>query len=212
MKIKRRRIWATTSALVVALGLVTVTTTVAGQPDNDDRDSSVAKGDQGETTARWDIIHFTSFNPPTVEAGGRSSALAEDMSKITLTGSGTFVVGDSEEVTGGGTWEVRDRNGTLTGSGMYRVTGLVRFDVAPGRPGAALVDRIGNVADLRAGLAYLRIRYSDGSRGVLVVSCHLVTSPGSIFEGVTASKDFVDFWSPAGPDGTLFHVVSETGD
>ena len=173
---------------------------------------SIAKGDQEETKVRWDIIHFTSFNPPTVEAGGRSSALAEDMSKIILTGSGTFVVGDSEEVTGGGTWEVRDRGGNLTGSGTYRVTRLVRFDVAPGRPGPALVDRIGNVADLRAGLAYLRIRYSDGSQGILVVSCQLLTSPGSIFEGITASKGFVDFWSRSGPDGTLFHVVPESED
>ncbi len=171
--------------------------------------SSIAKGDQGETTVRWDVIHFVSFNPPTVEAGGRSAALAEDMSKITLTGSGTFVVGDSEDVTGGGAWEVRDRNGNLTGSGTYRVTRLVRFEIAPGRPGPALVDRIGNVADLRAGLAYLRVGYSDGSQGILVVSCHLLTSPNSIFEGITASKGFVDFWSPAGPDGTLFHAVSE---
>jgi hypothetical protein len=162
-----------------------------------------------ETRVRWDIIHFTSFNPPTVEAGGRSSATAENMSKITLTGSGTFVVGDSEEVTGGGTWEVSDESGQLTGSGTYRVTRLVRFDVAPGRPGPALVDRIGDVADLRAGLAYLRIRYSDGSQGILVVSCHLLTSPDAIFEGITASKDFVDFWGRAGPDGTLFHEVSE---
>ena len=173
---------------------------------------SIAKGDQEETQVRWDIIHFTSFNPPTVEAGGRSGALAEDMSKITLTGSGTFVVGDSEEVTGGGTWEVRDKDGNLTGNGTYRVTGLVRFDVAPGRPGPALVDRIGNVADLRAGLAYLRIRYSDESQGILVVSCQLLTSPGSIFEGITASKGFVDFWSRVGPDGTFFHVVSEAQD
>ncbi len=175
--------------------------------------SAPAQRDDGEETeVRWDIIHFTSFNPPTVEAGGRSGALAEDMSNIILTGSGTFVVGDSEEVTGGGTWEVRDRDGNLTGSGTYRVTRLVRFDVAPGRPGPALVDRIGNVADLRAGLAYLRIRYSDGSQGILVVSCHLLTSPGSIFEGITASKGFVDFWSRSGPNGTLFHVVPDSED
>ena len=131
------------------------------------------------------------------------------MSKITLTGSGTFVVGDSEEVTGGGTWELSDETGQLTGSGTYQVTRLVRFDLAPGRPGPTLVDTIGHVEDLRAGLAYLRIRYSDGSQGILVVSCHLLTSPDSIFEGITASKAFVDFFYRAGPDGTLFHEVSE---
>jgi len=40
---------------------------------------------------RWDIVHFTSFSPPTFEAGGFASAHANDTTTITLTGSGTFV-------------------------------------------------------------------------------------------------------------------------
>jgi hypothetical protein len=104
------------------------------------------------------------------------SALADDNSKITLSGTGTFVTGESDEVTGGGNWT------TFT----YQVTGLVKFDQAPGA-----------VADptIHAGLAFLRIKYSDGSRGILVVSCHLPGTPPSLFEGITASKGFVDYWN-----------------
>jgi hypothetical protein len=80
-------------------------------------------------------------------------------------------------------------------------------------------DLIGNSADARAGLAVLRIKYSDGSLGVLVISCHLFPgpsgipgSPPSVFEGITVSKGFVDFFDRVPPVGgvdanrTLFHV------
>ncbi len=84
--------------------------------------------------------------------------------------------------------------------------------MAPGTPGA-LVDLIGDKADARAGLAVLRISYSDGSEGVLVVSCKLpVGTPDSVLEGITASKGFTDFWNRVAPvDGvnanrTVFHV------
>ncbi len=40
---------------------------------------------------RWDIVHLSSFSPPTAEAGGEASALAQGNSRITLTGSGAFV-------------------------------------------------------------------------------------------------------------------------
>ena len=94
------------------------------------------------------------------------------------------------------------------------VTRLVRFDVAPGTLTPA--DAIGNKADARAGLAVLSVRYSDGSRGVLVVSCHLAGPPGSpesIFEGITASKSFVDYFNRVPPSAgvnanrTAFHVL-----
>ena len=49
--------------------------------------------------------------------------------------------------------------------------------------------------DFRPGLAVLRIEYDDGSHGILMVSCHGTGTPNSVFEGITASKDFVDFWS-----------------
>src|SRR5207244_3925301 len=46
----------------------------------------------------------------------------------------------------------------------------------------------------RSGLAVLLIKYSDGSGGTLIVSCHQpVGSPSGIFEGITATKGFVAF-------------------
>ncbi len=176
---------------------------------------------------RWDIISVN-FTTGTLSAGGIASARANDCSKITLTGSGTFVApagggGTSSAVTGGGAWETfsattpctcsSTATGTSTGSGTYEVTGLVRWELAPGTPPLPN-DNIGNDADNRAGLAVLRILYNDGSRGILVVSCHLVLTPNSVFEGVTASKGFVDYWNreaPPAPPGdanrTTFHVI-----
>jgi hypothetical protein len=100
---------------------------------------------------------------------------------------------------------------------MYEVTGLVRWELAPGTFPLTF-DHIGNIPDVRAGLVFLRIRYSDGSLGVLAVSCHINGTPDAVFEGVTASKGFVDFWNRenATPgvagDRTLFHALSEEED
>jgi hypothetical protein len=179
---------------------------------------STARGGKGkneEVTVRWDIVHFTSFNPNTFEAGGHASARAEDLSKITLTGTGTFNPGASDEVTGGGTWQTFSPSGTSTGNGTYKVTGFIRFDQAPGSiPSPPVIDNIGNATNAHSGLVFLSIRYSDGSRGVLIVSCDLpVGTPAGIFEGVTVSKDFVDYWNHEEPvpgiDGnrTAFHVT-----
>lgn len=165
--------------------------------------SAAAPGD----TIRWNIVNVS----PTlvVDAGGQASARAEDGSKITLTGSGTFRIDElSNNVTGGGTWETHDLNGNLTGSGTYRVLRNLRFDFAPGSlPSPPFTDNIGNNADARAGLAFLRIVYSDGTPGVLVVSCHLAGTPDSVFEGITASKGFVDYWRHESGN-TLFHVTN----
>jgi hypothetical protein len=176
-------------------------------------------GDGGADSAAhmsWDIISVN-FATGTLSAGGIASAKANDNSKITLSGSGTFVApagggGTSSGVKGGGDWETFNPAGASTGSGTYEVTGLVRWEPAPGTPPLPN-DNIGDPADNRAGLAVLRISYSDGSRGILVVSCHLVGTPDSVFEGVTASKGFVDYWNreaPPAPPGdanrTTFHV------
>src|SRR5216683_636132 len=99
--------------------------------------------------------------------------------------------------------------GASSASGTYQVTALVRFDVAPGTGASPTV---------RAGLAVLRIAYSDGSRGILVVSCHLTGTPSVVFEGITASRGFTDFWNRLPPvpgvDGnrTVFHVINEEED
>src|SRR5258707_7159520 len=178
-------------------------------------------------TIRWDIIHIVRFSPSgnTIDAGGKASASAQNKSMIPVTGSGTFTLGDSDDVTGGGTWQIVAPPPESTSlSGTYRVTRLVRFEVAPGAPNSNTKDLIGDgtLADNRGGLAILRIVYSDGSKGILVVSCDLpgnpppgpAGSPDTLFEGITASKGFVDYWNRVAPvprvDGnrTLFHVVS----
>jgi len=164
---------------------------------------------------RWDIIDVN-FATGTLSAGGVASARANlDLSKITLTGSGTFRSnpGNPQDVTGGGTWQTFDASGGATGSGSYRVTGFVSFTLAPGTPPLPH-DNIGNLADARGGLLVVRIAYSDGSEGTLVVSCHIVGTPDAVFEGVTASKGFVEYWNreappapPGNADRTTFHVV-----
>lgn len=168
---------------------------------------ATAAGSQN-SLIRWDIVSID-FGTGTVSAGGVASAFANDGSEITLTGSGTFRSnpGEPQAVTGGGTWE------TATGSGTYQVTGFVSFVLAPGTF-PLTNDNIGNEADARAGLAVLKISYSDGSHGVLIVSCHFNGTPDAVFEGVTASKGFVDYWNreappapPGNADRTAFHVI-----
>jgi hypothetical protein len=180
----------------------------------------IARSDSEETTLRWDIISVD-FNTLTASAGGNASARANDGSKITLKGSGTFKPDDPEDVTGGGTWTTFASNGTtVTGSGTYEVKSLVKFDLAPGTFPLA-TDNIGNPLDFRSGLVVLRIRYSPGGQsGILVVSCAAGgTSPPTVFEGITASKGFVDYWNremPPAPPGdanrTAFHVVPQAGN
>lgn len=176
-----------------------------------------ASGGGDDKSIRWDIVSID-FAAGTVSAGGVASAKANDGSKITLTGSGTFEPGDDDEVTGGGTWKTFDAAGTETGSGRYRVRELVSWEKAPGAL-PPLTDRIGRSEDARAGLAVFQIRFSHGGGlGKLVVSCHLVGSPDSIFEGITASKGFVDYFDPVDPvagvdaNRTLFHVVRDDHD
>ena len=180
---------------------------------------SFDRSSASEQKFRWDIvsINFAAVPRPTVSAGGIASARANDNSKITLTGTGTFGPNGDNDVTGGGTWKTFTSGGTQTGSGTYRVTGLVRFDLPPGAF-PPFTDLIGNPADGRGGLVFLRIAYNDGSRGVLVVSCHFVGTPDAVFEGITASKGFVDVWNREAPapgvdaNRTAFHVLIEEDD
>src|SRR5437667_710902 len=123
---------------------------------------------------RWDIIDVN-FATLTLSAGGVASARANDGSKITLTGSGTYRSnpGNPQDVTGGGTWQTFEASGGSTGSGSYTVTGLVSFILAPGTF-PLQHDNIGdpNGADGRAGLLVGRIGYSDGRGGRRGESCH----------------------------------------
>ena len=158
---------------------------------------STAMG-QEENAFQWVVFSGT---PP-------QSAMASDGSKILVTGTGTFVVGEAKHVTGGGSWATFDASGVATGTGNFRVTRLVKFDLAPGSaPG---------FPTFHAGLAFLRIVYDDGSKGVLVVSCSLnffgPTTPPSVPEGFSASKDFVDYWNGFINGDTIFIAIPGTQD
>src|SRR3989442_2442514 len=68
---------------------------------------------------RWDIISVD-FGTGTVSAGGVASARSNlDLSKITLTGSGTYRSnpGNAQDVTGGWNWRAFDANGRGSGKG-----------------------------------------------------------------------------------------------
>jgi len=164
-------------------------------------------GDEGGTRIRWDLVNLAF---PDVFPGGDDTASAEDESTLTMTGSGTFRPGHPGQVTGGGAWSTT--NSDVPGSGTYRVTELVSWVRAPGSIPPVLVDHIGNAADALPGLAVLRIRYSDGFVGALVVSCNL-QSPPSVDEGINATRGFVNFFHPAEPafgqhsNRTIFHVL-----
>lgn len=141
-----------------------------------------------QNTFRWVIV-------------GTGQALAADNSKILLGGSGTFVLEDPEEVTtNNGSWETLGSAGNVTGSGTFQVTSLVKFDLAPGAVGDP---------SIHAGLAFLRITYSDGSRGILVVSCHLPGTPSSVAEGISASKGFTNYWKGFSTP-SFFQTVTES--
>jgi hypothetical protein len=177
--------------------------------------SLAAAGEVRAQTAQWDIISISSFSPLTVNPGGVASALAEDGSQISVTGEGTFVVEKPAMVTGGGVWLTRDPVGSVTGFGTYQVTEVLTFVEAPGTLPAGTIDNTGTFANLRAGLAVLRITYSDGSKGVLTVNCHLpVGGVNSISEGISATKGFVDYWFIVPPIGgvngnrTNFHETA----
>jgi hypothetical protein len=102
---------------------------------------------------------------------------------------------------------------------MYRVTEFISWVQAPGTLfGSGLSDHIGTLADTRAGLAVLRIKYSDGLDGVLFLSCNLNGTPKSVNEGITGSRGFVNFFTPAKPgftkdsNRTLFHALREADE
>jgi len=168
---------------------------------------------------RWDIIHFNPATTPlpTISAGGFAIASARNPStlSIKLTGSGTFVGpasgGTSGGVTGGGTWETFSGI-TSTGSGTYEVTELVSWTFSNFQTPGVLTDLIDD-GTRSNGVAVFRIRYSDGSEGVLGVGCHGPGAPDGTLEGVIASKGHVTYWDSQAPAGgvdanrTVFHVM-----
>src|SRR6267378_2685698 len=72
------------------------------------------QADDDDVRIRWDIVSID-FATGTANPGGIASARANpntttNVSRITLTGSGTFPArgGPSSDVTGGGTWETQN--------------------------------------------------------------------------------------------------------
>jgi hypothetical protein len=136
---------------------------------------------------------------PTASGAPAAHSLAEDGSKISVRGTGTFQPDDPEEVTGGGTWETQDSSGNVTGSGTWQPTRLVKWNLGPGA--------VSNPA-IKGGLAFFQIRYSDGARGILAVSCFLPGAPPSVSEGIIASKDFILYGGHVHTPPTFFVALS----
>lgn len=159
---------------------------------------------------RWDIISTTGIPPAPINPGGQASATAPDGDTITLTGSGHFVApakgGGSSAATGGGTWTT-----TSGGSGTYKVKALVTWQMANFQTEVGFIDNIDEGTKAN-GTSVLKIKFSDGSTGVLTVGCHGPGAPPGIFEGIATTKGYKTYYSvqPPAPgvdaNRTLFHV------
>jgi hypothetical protein len=191
-----------------------------------------ADDDEGGGRVTWDIINVIAKadepNGLCVVKGGSASANSTDSTPaattkatITVTGHGSFPNTDkcSKNVTGGGTWAVTGTTDAacFPGSGTYRVIELLSWHPAPGR--LPIGDCTGDSGTPSSGLAKLRVLYhnENGTQrpGTLTVSCHLpADAPACVFEGITASIDYEDFWrnkppamSPLVPGNrTTFHI------
>jgi hypothetical protein len=170
---------------------------------------------------RWDFINnMLEDDKPTTSEGGIDFATAIDGSYLVVKGTGTFGPGVSDPVTGGGDWMTFDVTNAKTAGGKYTVTGLVSWTEGSGTLPDALVDKIGDKATFRAGVAVLTVTYTndDGSAagdGVLIISCHgPVGGTDTTFEGFVGTMGAATFYdaTPARPgvnaNRTQFHVVS----
>ncbi len=139
---------------------------------------------------------------PAASGAPAAHSLAEDGSKISFRGTGTFQPDDPEEVTGGGTWETQDSSGKVTGSGSWQPTRLVKWNLRPEifAPNPAV----------KGGLAFFQIKYDDGARGILAVSCFLPGAPPSVSEGIIASKDSILYGGHVHTPPTFFVALSES--
>jgi hypothetical protein len=161
-----------------------------------------------DTKLRWDLISIQ-FRAPSapniVSAGGNDSAVANNAAgmprlRIKLTGSGTFSQWDSTDVTGGGDYVITTPQGTVVDSGTYTVTQLISWAL----DSVQLPVNVNNVTngapeDFRNGLAIFRIAYSDGSKGVLIVSCAGPGASEEPYEGISVTKGKVHFQIPDVP-------------
>jgi hypothetical protein len=170
--------------------------------------------DDGGRRYRWDIHVALGCGD---QSNAKAHAKARDGSRVSMTGSGTFrdAKKANSAVTGGGTWTITPgTSGAGGGAGTYHVTDFFDFQLAAGGLPATVTDCIGRPQESRAGLVHLKIRYSDGDEGVLVVSCRLPGTPegARMMEGIVASKGPVEFWNMEDPNSTIFHVLRGNDD
>lgn len=181
--------------------------------------AALADEEEPERRVRWDLINVATG---CVAPGGVASARSNDGSRITVSGTGTFPDVRNKcrkDVTGGGSWTVVATDPRcFPGSGTFTVTELLSWTTAGGTPPLPC-DTIGERKDNTSGLARLRVRYSNGKSGSLTISCHFVGTPDCVFEGITATMDYEDFWNREAPVGmpgspnfkegnrTTFHFV-----
>lgn len=197
--------------------------------------------DDNDTTVRWDIIRVVFNEGGTGSTGlypggeawaatrggpgeGNDGHPAPPVTnqRIKFTGSGTFKPPKNGKVgwkvTGGGTWE-RFMGNVPTGElGAYQVTAVLSWEFAnfqnPGN-----IDHIGELSEAANGTAVLKIRFSNGQEGTLVLGCHGPGAPPRIFEGVAVTKAYETYWYPEEPtpadpnkNRTLFHVSRDDDD
>ena len=212
LQITRRQILKGAGAAGVLGALATPTAVFADEEEREHR-------------VRWDIVSID-FTKGCVNPGGNASARSQDGDRITLTGSGTFPDVRNRcrrDVTGGGTWTIPSASDArcFMGSGTYKVVELLSWTPAATKFPLPC-DNIGEIADATSGLVKLRVAYSNHTHGVLTVSCHLGVgiggAPDCIFEGITASMDWEDFWNNQPPaagvnaNRTVFHFVAREED
>jgi hypothetical protein len=104
---------------------------------------------------------------------GSDTALAADGSTITMAGSGTWTAGPGNTASGGGTYSL-----SSGGSGTWSVSGIQGFvsygeAIPQGLPGGF------------GGEVKLNITLSNGSSGVLTITCLLGSPPAGKGEGIT---------------------------
>ncbi len=119
--------------------------------------------------------HFVAGMAPAV---GPDQATASNGSTVDLTGSGTFMAGPGMFASGGGTYTIKNASGSVTSTGSWTVTGMQGFvnygdGAAQGLPGV-------NGGQLR-----VMVALSNGTAGVLTVTCELGSPPAGQHEGVT---------------------------
>jgi hypothetical protein len=90
----------------------------------------------------------------------------------------------------------------------------VTWEDAPGTFGTQ-VFRTGTRETARTGIAVLKITYSDGAEGILLVSCRQADTPGPVFEGVLGTHGFESYYAHefavampfVDANRTIFHVI-----